>query len=89
MPGTLPSQTEINHKETNYEQVKAVTLKSGKQLSEEPVYLRLTKNASKGGKDLQDSVWEQLKDPKSSRYTLPTGRMTGIADEPSTEVSVD
>lgn len=70
----LPAQIEINPKEANHEQVKVITLKSGKQLLEEPIYLKWPRNVSRGGKDLQDSVWEQLEDPKSSRYPLLTNQ---------------
>lgn len=50
--GMLPSQTEINPTGTNHEQVKAVTLRSGKELPETSVYLKRPRKASKGGKDL-------------------------------------
>lgn len=83
MPGTLPSQTEINPNGTNHEQVKAVTLRSGKESPEASVLIKRPKNASKGGKDLQTAILEQLEDPRAPRVVLSTGREDGSTSRPT------
>ena len=46
-PGKFPSQTEVNPKGTYHEQAKAITLKSGKQLPENPIYSKRQMNTTK------------------------------------------